>query len=266
VQADSIGCVRPVRRVTSVVFAIGALLLARDALSIVMRHDVAEQRFLDLAKRYPAAVLVRPANGSSGEGTLVAPRWVLTAAHVGSSIRPGDVVVAGGKSYPVERVFIHPEWKEIANVAVDIALVRLKFDVLDIEPAILFNGREIPGSVVTFVGRGASGTGLAGVRREDLRLRAATNRIDKVEGADIQFRFDAPDDAAVTELEGISGPGDSGGAAYLEQDGKLFVVGVSSWQDTRPSGRVQGLYGVVEHYVRVSHHYDWITRTIRSSP
>ena len=81
----------------------------------------------------------------------------------------------------------------------------------------------------------------------------------------LQFRFDRPGDPAITELEGISGPGDSGGAAFQEIDGKLYVVGVSSWQDTRPTGRKQGLYGVIEHYVRVSSHYDWIMRTLREA-
>ena len=105
--------------------------------AIVMRHDVPEQRFLELAARYPAAVSVRPEDRWYAEGTLIAPRWVLTA-----------------------------------------------------------------------------------------------------------------------------GPGDSGHAAFQEIEGKLYVIGVGSWQDTRPTNRVQGLYGVIEYYVRVSSYYDWIVRTM----
>src|SRR4051812_5956397 len=233
-----------------------------------MRHDIAEQRFLELARRYPAAVSVRPANGDNAEGTLIAPRWVLTAAHVASAVGSGDLVVAGGKSYRVERVFIHPEFHELAmaDLPYDIALIRLEVAVTGIQPVLLYNGREQVGSVVTFVGRGGFGTGTAGVRGEDGRLRAATNRIDAVTDKDLQFRFDGPGDEHATELEGISGPGDSGGAAFQEIDGKLYVVGVSSWQDTRPTKRVQGVYGVIEHYVRVAPHYEWLTRTMRASP
>ena len=247
---------------------LASTLLPRDALPIVMRHDVAEQRFFDLATRYPAAVGVRPANGDGAEGTLIAPRWVLTAAHVASAVAADDLVVAGGKSYRIERVFIHPKFHElvIADMPYDIALIRLKVAVTGIEPALLFNGREQTGAVVTFVGRGGFGTGTTGVRGEDRRLRAATNRIDAVTDNDLQFRFDKPGEERATELEGISGPGDSGGAAFQEIDGKLYVVGVSSWQDTRPTGRVQGVYGVIEHYVRVAPHNDWLMRTIRAAP
>jgi hypothetical protein len=258
--------VRHSRTIVGVLFATGLALFARDAIPIVMRHDVAEKQFIELAKRYPAAVQVRPASArQGGEGTLIAPRWALTAAHVAAGLKPGDLVVAAGKSHPIERVFIHPEWKQINDVKVDIALVLLRQDVRDVEPVLLFQGPEPVGSLVTFVGRGGFGTGAQGVRGEDGRLRAATNRIDAIEGPFLKFRFDRHGDPAMTDLEGISGPGDSGGAAFLERDGKLFVVGVSSWQDTRPTGRVQGIYGVIENYVRVSYFHEWITRTMRSA-
>jgi len=246
-------------------FALGALLLSGVASPIVMRHDVPERRYLELATRFPAAVKIRLANGSDGEGTLVGLRWVLTAAHVAGGVQPDDLVVAGGKSYLVERVFMHPEFRELAMAYLpyDIALVRLRLDVAGIEPASLTDQPEVVGSIVTFVGRGGFGTGVAGVRGEDGRLRAGTNRLEEVAGPFLKFRFDRPEDAGVTELEGISGPGDSGGAAFIDRDGKRYVIGVSSWQDTRPTNRVQGVYGVIENYVRVSNHYDWIVRTMR---
>ena len=245
-----------------------AALVSFHASAIVMRHDIAEQRFLDLATRYPAAVEVRPGNGDYAEGTLIAARWVLTAAHVASAVAPGDLVVAGGKSYQVEQVFIHPDFHELVfkDMPFDIALIRLRLPVTGVEPASLFVGQELADTVVTLVGRGGFGTGMVGLRGEDRRLRAATNRIDAVTDSDLQFRFDKPGEEHVTELEGISGPGDSGSAAFQEIGGKLYVVGVSSWQDTRPTGRVQGRYGVIEHYVRVAPHHSWLTQTMGAAP
>lgn len=253
---------------TMLALTLGTSWLPSESQAIVTRHDVPEQQFINLATRYPAAVSVRPANGWGAEGTLIGPRWVLTAAHVAAGVGPNDLVVAGGKSHLIERVFIHPQWHgmTVADLPYDVALVRLQRAVPGIQPALLFNAREQAGSIVTFVGRGASGTGLTGAERENRQLRAATNRVDKVEGAFLQFRFDRPADPAITALEGISGPGDSGGAAFQEIDGKLYVIGISSWQDTRPTGRLQGVYGVVENYVRVSIHFDWITRTMKAPP
>jgi len=77
-------------------------------------------------------------------------------------------------------------------------------------------------------------------------------------------RIDEPGHAEVTDLEGISGPGDNGGPAYVERDGVLYVIGVSSAQDARPAGGKQGHYNVLELYVRVSHYAKWIEDTIRT--
>jgi len=71
-----------------------------------------------------------------------------------------------------------------------------------------------------------------------------------------------PGDAGVTALEGISGEADSGGPAYIELEGVLFTIGVSSHQDARPAGRKRGTYGVLEYYSRVSYFADWIREVL----
>jgi secreted trypsin-like serine protease len=86
----------------------------------------------------------------------------------------------------------------------------------------------------------------------------------KVDGTEIVFRFDAPGDPDVTELEGVSGDGDSGGPAYLERDGTIYVVGVGSAQDAKPVDKKLGHYGVLEMYPRVSSFAPWIRATLKS--
>ena len=125
----------------------------------------------------------------------------------------------------------------------------------------IYTAGDEAGLTLTFAGRGSHGTGLTGPSIYSSALWAATNRVAKAEGVVLQFRFDAPSDAGVTALEGISGEGDSGGPAYLERDGVVYVVGVSSGQDDRPAGGKTGHYGVLEYYPRVSTFAEWIRNT-----
>jgi secreted trypsin-like serine protease len=67
---------------------------------------------------------------------------------------------------------------------------------------------------------------------------------------------------AVTRLEGISGPGDSGGPALINVAGEYLIVGISSGQSTGATNGLEGRYGVTEYYTRVSTYADWIADTI----
>ena len=233
--------------------------------AIIMRHDIPEKVFMDLARNYPATVTVRRADGRGlgDEGTLIDACWVLTAAHVAAHLGPGDIAQVAGADYRIDRVVRHPDWKTNADLKVDIALIRLSERVSSVKPVALYRRSDEQDAIVTFVGRGGYGTGLTGPVAEDRRLRAATNSVLRVQESLLVFRFDPPDDADATKLEGISGPGDSGGPAYLERDGKLYVIGVSSGQDSRPADRKEGHYKVLEYYPRVSHFAEWILRIIR---
>jgi Trypsin len=257
-------------------FSLLVCLFSAPGQAIVVRHDRDEQDFLNLGKHFPSTVTLRRADGRSGlgdEGTLIAARWVLTAAHVATELGPGDLVEIHGKIHRIKRVVCQPDWHKDADMQTDIALVQLATPVTDVVPARPYSGTDEEGMIATFVGRGGIGTGLTGPLTEDRRIRAATNRVESTrdvfpaiakhaEGSQLRFRFDAPGDPHVTLLEGISGPGDSGGPAYIKRRGVLYVIGVSSGQDNRPTNHQQGRYGVFEYYVRVSHFSDWIHRVI----
>lgn len=243
-------------------FTLGVWLLASwPGGAIVMRHDRDEQAFLDLASRYPSTATLRRADrprAPGDAGTLIAPRWVLTAAHVASSLEPGDIAGVGGTDHRIVRIVLHPEWHGDGDARSDIGLLELEGAVTGVTPARIYEGADEVGMIVTFVGRGGHGTGLTGPVAEDGRMRAATNRVGGIDGSLLRFRFDEPGDPGVTDLEGVSGPGDSGGPAYVDIDGVRYVIGVSSSQDSRPAGRKPGHYKVLEYYPRVSHFAGWI--------
>jgi secreted trypsin-like serine protease len=62
-------------------------------------------------------------------------------------------------------------------------------------------------------------------------------------------------------LEGISGPGDSGGPALIGRNNELYIVGISSNQEGE--GHKKGTYGVIEYYTRISSYYNWLVKTMK---
>src|SRR2546423_1874185 len=107
-------------------FSLLVCLFSAPGQAIVVRHDRDEQDFLNLGKHFPSTVTLRRADGRSGlgdEGTLIAARWVLTAAHVATGLGPGDLVEIYGKIHRIERVVCHPDWHKDADMPTDIALV-----------------------------------------------------------------------------------------------------------------------------------------------
>ena len=104
-------------------------------------------------------------------------------------------------------------------------------------------------------------------RRPGGRLQTSatgTATVDRVEDNILIWRFRAPGNAGVSDLEGISGAGDSGGPAFVVDDEQVCVAGVSGSQRRRGL-RDAGTYGVDEVYARVSTYRDWITSIIHGS-
>jgi hypothetical protein len=225
--------------------------------AIVIRHDRPDERYRQLGEQYPAV----SSFGRAGAATLIAPQWVLSAAHVVAGMRRTATIPFAGQAYEIERTVIHPDWKEMGPK--DIALVKLTKPVAGVVPLAIYPNADEAGRTIVFVGNGGTGTGLTGPQRpEDGVKRGASNVIDSVDRDWLHFTFDEPPDG--TDLEGISGPGDSGGPAILERNGTPFVAGVSVFG--QPGAKGRGTYGAKEGYTRVSTHAAWITRVIEEKP
>jgi secreted trypsin-like serine protease len=243
-----------------------ALAVALTAASpIIIRHDRPDEAYRALGERFADvnAVVTGRADGRvyRGQGTLIGPTWILTAAHVVR--RDGDYEVqVDGRSYRVARIVLHPLFSLEAAVH-DIALLELAEPVQSDRYAQLYRGADEAGLGVIKIGTGGFGDGVTGFREQERVLRGATNRVAVVDEWRLEFVFDAPGSEHVTELEGIAGPGDSGNAALIESGGRILIVGVGSHQ--RGSGDTQGKYGVTEVYERVSAYADWIDQVISAS-
>lgn len=225
---------------------------------MIIRHDIDPENYLAHETSVPSLGSFKP---YGDHAILIHPSWLLTAAHVANYLSTNDVFsFLDGCQFSIDRIVLHPGNCEEPEFRDDLALIRLREPRTDIDPIKLYTGDEELDRIVTFFGRGETGNGLTGPNKEDTRLRFAQNRICQVDNQWIVFRFDAPGEETVLPLEGISGPGDSGGPALLKTAKDTWLLsGVSSWQDHQGP---QGIYGVYEYYTRVSRYINWIDSII----
>lgn len=256
---------RLVRSFVSVAAAAVALAAAEvPDRSILIRHDRPDSAYIALGQRY-GDILAHVEERV--EGVVLRPRWVLTAAHAVETIGPFDDPYATirGERYGIEKVIVHPEWEGgwddlLSNH--DLALLKLDRPVTEVRPIRLYRASDEHGTVLTILGRGATGTGATGrVGEKGSVVRGATNRVDGVSRTAMLMVFDGDEDA--TELEGAGGPGDSGGPALLERSDTLYLVGIGS-AGTAHAGHAA--YGSIGIYARVSAFASWIERTIAEDP
>jgi len=251
--------------------------LASAVSAVVIRDDVA-----DVAYQIESAEMLALADiPHEGHGVLIAPQWVVTAAHA-VSWQSGMVteVCINGISRRVARVIIHPGYKSLSQELItqalagdrapaiallassdDIALLRLAEPVTDIAPAILHRDGAELGRTAKIIGRGATGVGSSGHNPHGpnrTQLRRAFNEITGAEGRWIKYVFDAP--PAGLALEGMSGNGDSGGPVLVEANGRWELAGLAAWKFSDDDSAIfrPAAYGQTSYNVRLSHYVEWI--------
>jgi hypothetical protein len=220
------------------------------ASALLLRGDRDDAEYIELATRYPATVLFAD---DGGEGVLIAPRWVLTAAHRAHPVKtPRKVhkVVIGGKDYEVEKVFAHPD--ATGGGASDIALVLLKDAVKDVEPNRLYRRDDELGKAVAIVGYGNHGKigDKPRTLEKDRRLRAAINTVDRVWPASFGLKLKHLDEAS--DLQGAIVAAESGGPAFIEGPEGIQVAGIAQFIDDVNN------QGDWQLYLRVSAFVPWI--------
>lgn len=259
------------------------LVASVDAGAIVIRDDVEDSKYLVPATEFPALVDLP----GEGHGVLIAPQWVVTAAHAVTWQTEIRQVTINGKSRDVDRLVVHPGYRkppqELLDQALatwdwtlfraalassdDIALLKLTQPVTDV-PAIALDtrGNEF-GRVIRIIGKGAAGTGITGYQFDDshrTELRRAYNTVTSVHDRWFCYVFDQPSGAL--PLEGGSASGDSGGPILTQDANGWLLAGLTSWADPQSTDRTPGRYGQVSCNVRLSHYNDWIEREIGAQP
>lgn len=177
----------------------------------------------------------------AGSGVLIAPNWVLTAAHVVDAFNrntTGPVNFGLGLNasdpFAIARVaesIRHPTWSGILSRG-DIALLRLETPI-DMQYASLYRGRE-PSSSWTptayMAGYGQYGI-LNGDLQRDQFLRAGANVVYRGPSSTndtwtVDLAGLRPNDRIDMEWKGT--PGDSGGGWFIDVDGEWQLGAITS--------------------------------------
>ncbi|QKV68431.1 MULTISPECIES: S1 family peptidase [Streptomyces] len=203
-------------------------------------------------------------------GSLVAARWVLTAAHCvlsgGEAIDAARLGVRvgspdrtrGGAEAGVQRVVVHPDHSPATRHA-DLALLRLD-RALGQEPVAPATAPPVPGDAVRLVGWGY-------LSNRDRELPAELRRADTTVTADADCLAGTEDD--LTEGDFCHSPepgtgscnGDSGSPVLRYADGRWRQIGVISRDLNADPAQVEcgALPGVSPS---VPHHAGWIADVI----
>lgn len=256
---------------TALPFAVGA---------VVIRDDVDDARYQIDASVFPALADMP----GEGHGVLIAPRWVVTAAHAAPMEGMGAVIAINGKAYGVERVFLHPGYRRMPEAlgkeamatgsaskihaflaaSDDIALIKLATPVSDVSSVALYRDAAEVTQVAVLIGKGATGNGAVGLvpgGSHRTTLRRAYNAITGGNERYLWYRFDPPPQGL--PLEGVLGNGDSGGPLVIDDRGTWQLVGLGSWITAVPEHALEaGFYGQVVYNVRVSRYIGWIERVM----
>lgn len=246
-----------------ILYTLLAIILSSHTTAGTIRHDVADQRYLDYGSTYECVVKLElnikekdknvKANGSA---IIIAKHWIVTAAHV-AKLTDDMFFVLNGNKFTIDNKFICPGFEIEKNTedSRDIALCHVKEEIhIKYYPPLYDENTEL-NKLCGIVGYGITGTGHSGANTSDGKKRAGSNIVDMINGDSLICTMDKNN---TTSLEFLVSHGDSGGGLFINQK----LAGIHS-AVICTDGKPDSTYGDQSVHTRISVYKIWIDTIIK---
>lgn len=221
-----------------------------------------DSKYVEFGKQFPNVVQLSAkvkclnpqcefkSHAQKGSAVVIAPHWLLTAAHVVQDGTHHTAILADQTTYDLPHVVWHKDFDNSTFGVNDIALCYSpKEIVMEFYPELYDQDDEL-GKAITLAGWGFSGTFNTGASVTDGKRRAGQNVIA---GSHRTVLTCVPRRQGRFPLEFMIAPGDSGGGMFIGNK----LAGINSFLmagDSKPDGT----YGDESAFTRVSLYVQWV--------
>ncbi|MDA3630545.1 serine protease [Saccharopolyspora oryzae] len=252
------------------ILALAATALAGLVLATPIASATATPLIIGGTKATQTYSFIASMQSSDGQhhcgASLIAPQWLVTAAHCVKDQKPSDIHyrigtsdrTSGGEVVKPDKFVAHPQYKE-DQAGYDIALVHLSKSA-ESDPIQIASSQPQPGTALHLLGWGQTcGTPKCGEPPVNLKeLETKTTSPSKCTSADNPF--DASRELCIDNQDGKVSAcyGDSGGPAVINEGSGYALVGATSRGQAENCADKPGIY------TDVVAHTDWISQTMSS--